>query len=136
MHVYLNTNEYKNPLYIKKATFNECCFSYSRGGRIRTYDLLVPNEARYRATLHPENFYYLDILLSNSCGERGIIHTHNSCAIPLVKFLFRTLLVLIPCLTINVFRILLLLRTISFKKNFLRREGDSNPRYALTRTHV
>lgn len=27
--------------------------SASRGGRIRTYDLLVPNEARYRATLHP-----------------------------------------------------------------------------------
>jgi hypothetical protein len=25
-----------------------------RGGRIRTYDLLVPNQARYRATLHPE----------------------------------------------------------------------------------
>ena len=26
-----------------------------RGGRIRTYDLLVPNQARYRATLHPEH---------------------------------------------------------------------------------
>jgi hypothetical protein len=26
----------------------------SRGGRIRTYDLLLPKQARYRATLHPE----------------------------------------------------------------------------------
>jgi hypothetical protein len=26
----------------------------SRGGRIRTYDLHIPNVARYRATLHPE----------------------------------------------------------------------------------
>ncbi len=25
-----------------------------RGGRIRTYDLLLPKQARYRATLHPE----------------------------------------------------------------------------------
>ena len=25
-----------------------------RGGRIRTYDLHIPNVARYRATLHPE----------------------------------------------------------------------------------
>ena len=30
----------------------------SRGGQIRTDDLLVPNQARYRATLHPENFYF------------------------------------------------------------------------------
>jgi hypothetical protein len=28
----------------------------SRGGRIRTYDLLLPKQARYRATLHPENY--------------------------------------------------------------------------------
>ena len=27
---------------------------FSRGGRIRTYDLHIPNVARYRATLHPE----------------------------------------------------------------------------------
>ena len=33
----------------------------SRGGRIRTYDLLVPNQARYRATLHPENIPLLKI---------------------------------------------------------------------------
>ena len=26
-----------------------------RGGRIRTYGLVVPNDARYRAALHPEN---------------------------------------------------------------------------------
>jgi hypothetical protein len=28
---------------------------FCRGGQIRTDDLLVPNQARYRATLHPEN---------------------------------------------------------------------------------
>jgi hypothetical protein len=27
---------------------------FSRGGRIRTYDLLLPKQTRYRATLHPE----------------------------------------------------------------------------------
>jgi hypothetical protein len=27
----------------------------SRGGRIRTYGLVVPNDARYRAALHPES---------------------------------------------------------------------------------
>ena len=35
-----------------------------RGGRIRTYDLLVPNQARYRATLHPEKLpYFKEILI-------------------------------------------------------------------------
>ena len=29
-------------------------FKISRGGRIRTYGLVVPNDARYRAALHPE----------------------------------------------------------------------------------
>ncbi len=29
---------------------------FCRGGRIRTYDLLLPKQTRYRATLHPENF--------------------------------------------------------------------------------
>ncbi len=29
---------------------------FCRGGQIRTDDLLVPNQARYRATLHPELF--------------------------------------------------------------------------------
>ena len=28
-----------------------------RGGRIRTYDLLVPNQARYLATLHPDYIF-------------------------------------------------------------------------------
>ena len=36
---------------------------FSRGGRIRTYDLHIPNVARYRATLHPELF-----LLAESGG--------------------------------------------------------------------
>ena len=30
------------------------CVLTCRGGRIRTYDLHIPNVARYRATLHPE----------------------------------------------------------------------------------
>ncbi len=29
---------------------------FCRGGQIRTDDLLVPNQARYRTTLRPENF--------------------------------------------------------------------------------
>jgi hypothetical protein len=35
---------------------------YCRGGRIRTYDLLLPKQARYRATLHPETNYTAKIL--------------------------------------------------------------------------
>ncbi len=31
-----------------------CEVVLSRGGQIRTDDLLVPNQARYRATLRPE----------------------------------------------------------------------------------
>ena len=34
----------------KTPFYRGCC----RGGRIRTYDLLLPKQARYRATLHPE----------------------------------------------------------------------------------
>ncbi len=44
--------------------FDRLWKSLCRGGRIRTYDLLVPNQARYRATLHPENNLY--------GGETGI----------------------------------------------------------------
>ncbi len=36
----------------------QSCFksgsTFCRDGRIRTYDLLLPKQARYRATLHPE----------------------------------------------------------------------------------
>ena len=35
--------------YGVETRVNKC-----RGGRIRTYDLLLPKQARYRATLHPE----------------------------------------------------------------------------------
>ena len=35
-----------------------------RGDRIRTYDLFVPNEARYRAALHPENREYFLIAIA------------------------------------------------------------------------
>ena len=37
----------------KTTTLNQLSF-LCRGGRIRTYDLLLPKQARYRATLHPE----------------------------------------------------------------------------------
>ena len=39
-----------------------------RGGRIRTYDLLVPNQARYRATLHPEKKIMLSLKNDLSVG--------------------------------------------------------------------
>ncbi len=35
-------------------TFASASANFCRGGRIRTYDLLLPKQARYRATLHPE----------------------------------------------------------------------------------
>jgi hypothetical protein len=38
---------------LRKPVFSDE-LSKSRGGQIRTDDLLVPNQARYRATLHPE----------------------------------------------------------------------------------
>jgi hypothetical protein len=40
-----------------KKGFKHYClkpFSFRRGGQIRTDDLLLPKQARYRATLHPE----------------------------------------------------------------------------------
>ena len=51
--------------YTKKAP--QSAGLLSRGGQIRTDDLLVPNQARYRATLHPEftthNFKILQLVL-------------------------------------------------------------------------
>ena len=38
----------------KKASRDKSGSFRSRGGQIRTDDLLVPNQARYRATLRPE----------------------------------------------------------------------------------
>ena len=45
---------------IKKTLQNKLKGCESRDGKIRTCDLLVPNQARYRATLHPEllKLYY------------------------------------------------------------------------------
>ena len=40
---------------IKKPDSARVRLFRSRGGRIRTYGLVVPNDARYRAALHPEN---------------------------------------------------------------------------------
>ena len=41
---------------MKKPVFNKTGFllQNGRGDRIRTYDLLVPNQALYQAKLHPE----------------------------------------------------------------------------------
>ena len=51
-------NKMKNPQNIDSAGFfpvtESIWIGVCRGGQIRTDDLLVPNEARYRATLHPE----------------------------------------------------------------------------------
>ena len=42
-----------------------------RGERIRTFDILVPNQARYRAALRPEALNYSRILKSMHAIERG-----------------------------------------------------------------
>ncbi len=42
----------KKPLCFRKEAF------VCRGGRIRTYDLHIPNVARYRATLHPDRYLF------------------------------------------------------------------------------
>ena len=47
---YINYERHK----IEKASLS--LRGFCRGGQIRTDDLLVPNQARYRATLHPEHF--------------------------------------------------------------------------------
>src|SRR5690606_20232879 len=39
-----------------------------RGGRIRTYDLHIPNVARYRATLHPDKVSPLILCGTNIRG--------------------------------------------------------------------
>ena len=44
----------------------EDLFLFGRGGRIRTYGLLLPKQARYRATLHPE------VVSTKNSGGRGI----------------------------------------------------------------
>ena len=37
----------------------DCRTNPGRGGEIRTPDILVPNQARYQATLHPEELRIL-----------------------------------------------------------------------------
>ena len=43
----------------------------SRGGRIRTYGLVVPNDARYRAALHPERDAALGTKPSFYCPKKA-----------------------------------------------------------------
>ena len=37
-----------------KSSHNSRFFENGRGDRIRTYDILLPKQARYQAALHPE----------------------------------------------------------------------------------
>ena len=55
-----------------------------RGGQIRTDDLLVPNQARYRATLHPElnALFQTDSerfrILKSECKDNNLFYLCNS----------------------------------------------------------
>ena len=63
-------------IVIKKTTnFFTVSGLSCRGGRIRTYGLLVPNEARYRATLHPA-FFNRDVCLKRSANI-GVIFIYQ-----------------------------------------------------------
>lgn len=42
------------PQHVRKTEKPLIISGFCRGGRIRTYDLHIPNVARYRATLHPD----------------------------------------------------------------------------------
>ena len=75
-------NVHEEPSITEEAVPKLETASYCRGGQIRTDDLLLPKQARYRATLRPEIQYK-----------------------PLLK-------------------------------GPMRRGGDSNPRYRITRTAV
>jgi hypothetical protein len=46
-----------------------------RGGQIRTDDLLVPNQARYRATLHPEKHHFEAVHPQKDCKYSRNIHS-------------------------------------------------------------
>src|SRR5690606_16797187 len=53
----LLNNQYSDiicPKCVRKKKKPLIISGFCRGGRIRTYDLHIPNVARYRATLHPE----------------------------------------------------------------------------------
>jgi hypothetical protein len=48
-------------LFVKSESLTNSLFarlSSCRGGRIRTYDLHIPNVARYQATLHPDWYLF------------------------------------------------------------------------------
>ncbi len=54
MFKHSNCFNYVSTLINKKGfQFPETLCGIGRGGRIRTYDLLLPKQTRYRATLHP-----------------------------------------------------------------------------------
>src|SRR5690606_558795 len=53
----LLNNQYSDiicPKCVRKKKKPLIISGFCRGGRIRTYDLHIPNVARYRATLHPD----------------------------------------------------------------------------------
>lgn len=47
---------------------------YGRGGEIRTPDILVPNQARYQATLHPEGEKYSALQQEGQTDSAKITH--------------------------------------------------------------
>src|SRR5690606_15247373 len=62
----LLNNQYSDiicPKCVRKKKKPLIISGFCRGGRIRTYDLHIPNVARYRATLHPEKVSPLLIVM-------------------------------------------------------------------------
>ena len=107
-----------------------CTEVFSRGGRIRTYDLHIPNVARYRATLHPDRyllFINLNHQTRSESSRGGRIRTYDLHIPNVARYratlhpdrylFFRTAKVSIQQPEKKKF------------KTFLRRGRDSNPRY-------
>ena len=71
----------KSELVLSSSTGRrECAYKYGRGDRIRTYDILVPNQARYRAALRPE----AHIIARNDTRRRATT-TEDSCPIQMTE---------------------------------------------------
>ena len=61
------------------AVFSVRLLASGRGGEIRTPDILVPNQARYQATLHPE----ASIIANSTLKPAGNLRFRRSgCALP------------------------------------------------------
>jgi hypothetical protein len=53
--VFAKYSQKKSPYLISLVRYGDLPV-FCRGGRIRTYDLHIPNVARYQATLHPDSY--------------------------------------------------------------------------------